>query len=705
VRDREHPLRRRLLRILQAILLFSLVAATGALAYAFESSLLLAVGLLTVPLVPLAWRRRLRGNAALDVGVALTSALLGVPVGLQADALAPGLSIFLLLAMAAKLAAPRSERDQGTGTLIGVVLTGVASSEAVDPAFGVLFVACVVASLAASALRTVVLQLGAVPAQAVGGGAPRARALGSHAALVLAVGVAAVVVFFLFPRLGAKLFPARRATDQRLSGFSETVGLDDIGRIKLSQEVAFRVEVEEPVIEPYWRGTALDWYDGRSWHTSGLMRRSGRALVFHAPDTFRDPAFRPAGPLRRATFYVEPLGVSILFTPGSITEVTFKGNRPPAIYRDGLGSVRTRRAYAATLAYQMRYRPSDAPRQAVYPVLAARVRAICSSVPPAVDGDRLREYARDVLREAGLDADAPPAAIAAAIARHLREGFRYTTVGERTPEVEPVEDFLFNRQAGHCEYFASAMAVLLRTVGVPSRLVTGYRGGQRNDWSGTYTVRQRDAHAWVEAHVDGEWRRFDPTPPDPEAAEAGGVGAIGEWAEAAGDWVELRWFKYVIAYDAYDQRSALVYLRAVADEWLATGELPDGLGRRVALGGAAALLVGLVAAAAWLLGRGGRWLLGRGGAGPAAARAAPPALARLLSALARRGVVRRPNETPLELARRAEASLGAPATGLAAWTERYYAGRFGGDGGPAVDLERGAAELARALEGEAGRSP
>jgi len=89
--------------------------------------------------------------------------------------------------------------------------------------------------------------------------------------------------------------------------------------------------------------------------------------------------------------------------------------------------------------------------------------------------------------------------------------------------IDPVEDFLFNRKSGHCEYYASAMALLLRAVGIPSRLVSGFKGGEQDTYSGAYVVEERHAHAWVEAFINGRWRTFDPTP----AARAESVKDVG----------------------------------------------------------------------------------------------------------------------------------------------------------------------------------
>src|SRR5699024_1231471 len=91
--------------------------------------------------------------------------------------------------------------------------------------------------------------------------------------------------------------------------------------------------------------------------------------------------------------------------------------------------------------------------------------------------------------------------------------FQYTLDLPKTTG-EPVEDFLFNTQRGHCEYFASSAVLMLRSIGVPARMVNGFLGGTWNDVGDYLTVRQGDAHAWVEVFVPKlGWIPFDPTPP------------------------------------------------------------------------------------------------------------------------------------------------------------------------------------------------
>src|SRR4029077_16256678 len=120
---------------------------------------------------------------------------------------------------------------------------------------------------------------------------------------------------------------------------------------------------------------------------------------------------------------------------------------------------------------------------------------------------------------------------------------------------DPLSDFLFNVRTGHCEYFATAMTVLLRTHGIAARVVNGFLPGEYNETAGAYTVRQSDAHSWVEVYFPETraWVTFDPTPSAGRAAptHTGLAASFGKYAEA----FELIWFQYVVGYDKQEQRS------------------------------------------------------------------------------------------------------------------------------------------------------
>jgi len=133
---------------------------------------------------------------------------------------------------------------------------------------------------------------------------------------------------------------------------------------------------------------------------------------------------------------------------------------------------------------------------------------------------------------------------ALAIETYLRQNLGYTLElpGEQP---DPLANFLFQRKKGHCEYFASSMAVMLRTLGIPSRVVNGFRGGQYNDLNQTWIIRGRDAHSWVEVYFpEYGWVAFDPTPVGP-AADDDAWSRMGLYMDAARE----LWREWVINYD------------------------------------------------------------------------------------------------------------------------------------------------------------
>jgi transglutaminase-like putative cysteine protease len=142
---------------------------------------------------------------------------------------------------------------------------------------------------------------------------------------------------------------------------------------------------------------------------------------------------------------------------------------------------------------------------------------------------------------------ATPLERARAVESHLRGShYRYTLQLPRRESADPLADFLFVRKQGHCEYFASAMAVLLRTVGIPSRMATGFESGVYNSLTDQWLVRASDAHTWVEAWLPGSgWTTFDPTPPDPNPAHFSLAMVLGLYLDAA----ETFWQNWVVSYD------------------------------------------------------------------------------------------------------------------------------------------------------------
>jgi len=120
---------------------------------------------------------------------------------------------------------------------------------------------------------------------------------------------------------------------------------------------------------------------------------------------------------------------------------------------------------------------------------------------------------------------------------------------EQDSGVNPVKDFLFNSKKGFCEHYATAMVLMLRSIGIPSRIVTGFAGGDLNEYGGYLIIRQSHAHSWVEAVIDGFWLTFDPTPVKITEKPSSVILLI--------DMLKMKWQRYVIGYSLYDQKKII----------------------------------------------------------------------------------------------------------------------------------------------------
>ncbi|HEY6373782.1 MAG TPA: transglutaminase domain-containing protein, partial [Candidatus Sulfotelmatobacter sp.] len=306
---------------------------------------------------------------------------------------------------------------------------------------------------------------------------------------------------------------------------------------------------------------------------------------------------------------------------------------------------------------------------------------------------RVPQLAAQITKSAGNDFDK-----AAAIENHLRTRFGYTLQLPQTAVQDPIANFLFERKQGHCEYFASAMAVMLRTLGIPSRVVTGFRSDEFNDLTGNYVVRAKDAHAWVEAYFPGYgWQTFDPTP-------AGGNGTPQGWNRLAlyVDAMSSFWRDWVVSYDTSHQYSlGQAAFSGTRDAWenarkrartryasmlkwarRSQDRVQHSPGRWAILGAGVVLillLLGNLGRIARLLQE--KWLQAHPELSPE--QAAAMWYQRMVRALARRGLKKPAAETAQEFVKKIEDSrLREP---VARFTQVYESARFGNS---AEDVKR-----------------
>jgi protein-glutamine gamma-glutamyltransferase len=359
--------------------------------------------------------------------------------------------------------------------------------------------------------------------------------------------VFATPMFFLLPRVGGAGIGGNPGGVSTSSGFSDTVRLGGIGNIQQNDAVVMRVRIEggAKLTGLRWRGVALDTFDNRSW--SRTKAASKEAKEKGERDIIQVDFASGRESLTIQTIYLEPLDTPVLFALPKAVGV--QGNFS-VLFKDEHDSLTFPRANER-ITYKVlsdRALPD-----------AARLRSDRSDysremdnylqVPPLID-PRIKELAGQITRGSYNRYDA-----AKATESYLQNSFGYT-LEQKASGQQPLADFLFNVKEGHCEYFATAMAVMLRTEGIATRIVNGFSEGEYNETADAYIVKQKNAHSWVEVYFPGEnvWVPFDPTPFAGQSAggtSAGIAGQFGKYLEA----LETFWIQYFVAFDNQEQRS------------------------------------------------------------------------------------------------------------------------------------------------------
>lgn len=363
-------------------------------------------------------------------------------------------------------------------------------------------------------------------------------------------------LFVLFPRVGLSLLLLSHPRQGRMVGFSDHVDLGEVGVLRADPSIALRFTVPDltepppPRLTLRLRGTAFDSYDGRAWSRSIADKRAPvplREIVgsfpIHRGGTSTD---------RYVTIDLEPIDPPVVFLPPRTVALSVKQQQQSvlgdttALQRGPEGEIRYVGADTHGLHYEAFFARDREPLREVMPE-ADRARYL--SVPAAMP----RRFAE--LAHAWADDQATPYLKAKAIEEHLKREFAYDMGSPSGGTAQPLDHFLFESKRGHCEFFSTAMAMMLRELAIPSRNVTGFVGGTYNRFGHYYAVREGDAHSWVEAYVDApveSWVTFDPTP----------TAAAQPLHETTGAWVYFRdlleamsqrWNRYVVGYDLKTQ--------------------------------------------------------------------------------------------------------------------------------------------------------
>ncbi|HKN32356.1 MAG TPA: DUF3488 and transglutaminase-like domain-containing protein [Terriglobales bacterium] len=433
-----------------------------------------------------------------------------------------GATVHLVLAlMVVRLFSARRDRDFVFLGILSFLLVLAASVLTVDSTFLVAFSVFMLAAVATFILLEMRRSAAAATVRAREFvGSKSEQRLGWHLAgaspvLAFFILAGATAIFFVMPRISAGYFSAYAPSGEFSAGFSDRVQLGRIGEIQQSNSVVMHVQVDGDRRGAYdlkWRGVSLSLFDGRNWsspQTQVVVPRlgDGRFVLpsFLYGQRGKESIFRRSRSIHYRVL-LEPLGTNLFFL--ATKAEALEGDYLMVTTDEG-GAVYDLDRGRAPGLYEA---DSDIARPT-----PQELRSAGENMPPEYSltylqlpevDRRIPELARTITANAGNNYDK-----AAAVARYLTSNYGYTLQMGRLVPKDPLPYFLFERKQGHCEYFASSMAVMLRTLKIPARVVNGFRTGEFNDVTSQYVVRARNAHSWVEAYFPGYgWVDFDPTP-------------------------------------------------------------------------------------------------------------------------------------------------------------------------------------------------
>ena len=372
----------------------------------------------------------------------------------------------------------------------------------------------------------------------------------------------ATPLFFAFPRVSGAGQGNNSGSSTNLTGFSDSVSLGSIGRLKQNNEIVMRARIEgnrsENASPLKWRGVALDTFDNKIWSKS----KGDSKIRFDKGerDFFLIDYPSRTGNITVQTVYLEPIDTPVLFSLQR--SIAVQGNIK-VLEKDAENSLSFQRDGSERISYKVH---SDRTLPDVN-LLKSDDQSYSSAfknylqLPQTLD-PRIAELAKQISAKASNRYSK-----AKSIESYLQNDFGYSLEMKAGGE-QPLADFLFNVREGHCEYFATAMAIMLRTQGIATRVVNGFQQGEYNETADVFIIRQSDAHSWVEVYFPAEtaWIPFDPTPFAGQftpTSTAGIVGKFNQYLEA----IETFWIQYFVSYDNQEQKSLVRSIKSGFSEY------------------------------------------------------------------------------------------------------------------------------------------
>lgn len=483
----------------------------------------------------------------------------------------------LVLVTGIKLISPKANRDYVQLIAVGFLLmlaTSVLTTDSLFSIFFLLYVFLLAWTLMVFTVK-VVLERDPDPVRSpvatrqahlppeAARGLLEGRLFGSASAVITIVLIFTVVFFMVFPRFGAGIIGGSLGNSSRISGLSDEIRFDAMDALKPDNRIALRIQVIQGQLPlpAYLKGNVLDSYSNHAWSATRprqpLPPGQNGNLVFAAV---------PTGPALEYRILADDLGVQTVPLVAGTWWLHYKS---ALLFSRGDGTVFRSNRFQGSFGFDGRSVPGGY-RTEHNLMDAGKPSPWMGAAPDATEyrqylqlDDAGAQAASRLLREAGVEITVATTRAerldsARLLSDYLRETYTYSLVGESPGD--PLQNFL-DRKAGHCEHFATLLALSLRRLGVPARIVTGYYGGELSEFGNHIEIRNSDAHAWVEVWLgDYGWVAFDPTPPyfDPNATL---------WATTTRrvrsliDLYNVWWISRVVSYDLADQVSSLEKLQ------------------------------------------------------------------------------------------------------------------------------------------------
>lgn len=375
--------------------------------------------------------------------------------------------------------------------------------------------------------------------------------------------------FLLLPRqAGATRARTSSPASKHLTGFDEEVRLGQLGEILENDTVVMSVEFSDgqgasvrPNGEPLWRGVTLAAYEDGRWQRR--FQRSRQTIV--AMGSVRNDTGKPRT-LIRQNIKLEANDSRTLFAIRPILGLAATGSSHVSPSMNPTDGTIARSSSRGPYDYEvLSDADPTAPQDGELPPSPGEGVRILTSMDPELKA-QLRAITEPLVARLPRDELDSVAARARAIEIYLRDSgkFSYTLVMKTIdPTIDPVLDFLVNRKEGHCEYFASALCLMLRSIDIPARMVNGFKGGDWNELTRSMNVRQKHAHSWVEAyagmgdHGTPIWVVLDPTPGNSRDQSVAQVGGITGRVRPFTDILRYVWVFYILGYDSSRQNKLL----------------------------------------------------------------------------------------------------------------------------------------------------